>query len=236
MTTTRPALIALAAVLSIGGLVLAAPRFLVEELDRRAGEVLFSLDATRPVLALTIDDGPSRHTGEILDLLDAHGVEATFFLIGERVRARPDVVRRIVAEGHEIANHAMEDRTSVLLGEEEFERRLLDADRILSRFDEPEWFRPGGGWFDGGMVRRARRAGYRVALGSMLPIDAWLPVAPVVAEYVEYHARPGAILILHDGPDRGAKTVEVLRELLPALERKGLDATTLSGVVGATEG
>src|SRR3546814_18680167 len=55
---------------------------------------------------LTIDDGPSADTAAILDLLDAHAAKATFFLVGERASARPDVVREIVRRGHTLGNHS----------------------------------------------------------------------------------------------------------------------------------
>lgn len=224
--------LAVAAVVSVVGLILVAPRYLVEELDERT-DVLFRVDVDRPILALTIDDGPSVHTGEVLDVLAAHGVRATFFLIGERVLQYPGVVERISAEGHELGHHMMQDRTSVLLDEKAFEREFRETHRILSRFGDPEWFRPGGGWYDGSMVERARSAGYRVALASMLPLDAHLPFPGVIGEYVEYHARPGAILVLHDGPGSGESTAEVLRELLPELDRDGLKATTVGDLVEA---
>ncbi len=58
-------------------------------------------------LALTFDDGPSQWTGEILDLLREHDARATFFLIGQRVRERPDDVRSILEAGHEVGSHTM---------------------------------------------------------------------------------------------------------------------------------
>lgn len=231
--TTRVAALAAASLLAVAGFLLAAPRQLIEQLDRRSPAV-FSVRTERPVLALTLDDGPSEHTPEILDLLADHGVQATFFLIGERVAERPDLVRRIVAAGHELGNHTMEDRPSVLLDDEAFGRSLARTDALLSRHGDPRWFRPGAGWYDDDIVARARAEGYRIALASMLPLDAWLPFPPVVSEYVEFQARPGAVLVLHDGPETGARTIEVLRRVLPGLAER-YRVTTLTGLVGPEE-
>ena len=59
-----------------------------------------------PYLAMTFDDGPSaEYTPRLLDLLEARHLKATFFLIGQNVQAHPELVRRIIAEGHEVGNH-----------------------------------------------------------------------------------------------------------------------------------
>lgn len=56
--------------------------------------------------AITFDDGPSRNTPQLLDLLDQYGIPATFFLLGKQAELHPDLVRRIGAEGHEVGNHS----------------------------------------------------------------------------------------------------------------------------------
>src|SRR3546814_565195 len=70
------------------------------------GPVLSHLPVTDRRVWLTIDDGPSDDTPALLDLLEAHGAKATFFLVGERAAARPDLVRGIAARGHGIGNHS----------------------------------------------------------------------------------------------------------------------------------
>jgi peptidoglycan/xylan/chitin deacetylase (PgdA/CDA1 family) len=61
-------------------------------------------------VALTIDDGPDpTTTPELLRVMRSHGARATFFLLGERAQRRPDLVRRVVADGHEVANHRMRE-------------------------------------------------------------------------------------------------------------------------------
>jgi peptidoglycan/xylan/chitin deacetylase (PgdA/CDA1 family) len=82
---------------------------------RLAGEVsgsrVVAFVATREHhVALTIDDGPDpTTTPQLLRVLRSHGARATFFLLGERAQRRPDLVRRIVADGHEVANHLMRE-------------------------------------------------------------------------------------------------------------------------------
>lgn len=211
-------------------LLVAAPRIVVEALERWEPEVLWAVDTDRKVVALTIDDGPSERTGEILDLLEAHDARATFFLIGERVAERPSAVDRIVEAGHEIGNHTMVEEPSIRMSEDRFEESLARADALLERWGDPRWFRPGSGWFDGEMLETAGERGYRTALASMLPLDGWIPWPSLVTGYVLGSARPGAVLVLHDGPEHAATTIEVLRRALPELSRRGYTVTTASGL------
>jgi peptidoglycan-N-acetylglucosamine deacetylase len=64
-------------------------------------------DASRPLVALTYDDGPGRSTRSILGLLTRHGARATFFMVGTEVERDPDTARAVVAAGHEVGSHSM---------------------------------------------------------------------------------------------------------------------------------
>lgn len=229
------AALALAGLGAAAGVVLAAPETVVRGLETFAPEVLWSVPTEERVVALTIDDGPSPHTAEILDVLHAHGAQATFFLIGERVAERPEAARWIAEAGDEVANHAMEERATILLDPAELERSLERADSLIEPYGDPVWFRPGHGWFDREMIEEAAEEGYRVALASMLPLDGWLPWPDLVAAYVLHSARPGAVLVLHDNARRGHETAEILRRVLPELERRGYRVTTLSDLTRRAE-
>lgn len=215
------------------GLAFAQPEDVVRGLERVQPGVVWSVDTDRRAVALTIDDGPSAYTPEILDLLHAYDAKATFFLIGERVAARPEAVRWIVAAGDEIGNHTVEERASVLMGGEEFARSLDRTDALLRPFGDPVWFRPGSGWYDAGMLETVRSRGYRTALASMLPLDGWIGWPALVSDYVLASARPGAVLVLHDGPRHGAATVRTLRLVLPELARRGYAVTTLGDLTAS---
>jgi peptidoglycan/xylan/chitin deacetylase (PgdA/CDA1 family) len=205
------------------------PRWLVERLAERWPDVVFFVDAQRPSVALTIDDGPdSVATPLILDILKRHNAHATFFIITERVPGNERLLRRMVAEGHEVGNHLTRDERSIRLTPDRFEAELLTAHRELSVFSKPRWFRPGGGWFNDGMLSIARRHGYRCALGSVYPFDARIPSARFAAWYVVTNAWRGSIIVLHDGEARGRRTAAALERILPELDRRGLAVVTLS--------
>jgi len=199
----------------------------------RSPEVVFRVETDERVVALTIDDGPDPATTPgILGVLERHGARATFFLIGSRAERHPELVRAIVARGHEIGNHMWRDVPSLALDSATFERRLLGTHRVLSRFAEPRWLRPGSGRFGARMVRRAEAHGYRIALGTVYPFDTTVRWPGLVARFVVGWTRPGSVIILHDGAGRGARTAEALRHALPELRRRGYRVTTLSALVG----
>lgn len=215
----------------VGVALLSFPRLAVEWARWTSPEVVFSVPVQERVVALSIDDGPSSATSEILDVLEGHGARATFFLIGENVKARPEMARRLVAAGHEVGHHMMEDRPSRKLPEEEFEARFDAVDRLLDDLGGARLFRPGAGWYDARMVRVAEERGYRTVLGSVYPFDTVIAAPGVLSWYVLRSTVPGSILILHDGPERGLRTAEVLRTVLPELKRRGYAVVSVSSLL-----
>jgi peptidoglycan-N-acetylglucosamine deacetylase len=213
----------------------AQPRWLVRAVARLAPGCLYQVATRDRLVALTIDDGPDpATTPEILAELRRHGAHATFFLISERVRRQPEVMEKLVADGHEVGNHFTRDRPSIGLSPAGFEADLLEADRELSVWASPTWARPGSGWYTPAMVRTMRRHGYRCALGSVYPYDAAIPSVSWGASFILRNIHPGAIVVLHDGGARGHRTSAVLARVLPELRRLGYRVVSLSELVAAT--
>lgn len=220
----------------LGSAVVSLPNLAVEWAKRSAPEVVFSVETSDSLVALSIDDGPSSSTPEILDVLERQGARATFFLIGENVDARPDAARRIREAGHELGHHMMEDRPSKELAHDAFDARFDAMDRRLDALGGGRLFRPGSGWYDDRMIEVAADRGYRTVLGSVYPFDAHLPAPGLLSWYVRQNTVPGSILVLHDGPERGGRTAEVLRSVLPELRRRGFRIVTVSELLDAREG
>jgi len=197
---------------------------------------LFFARTMEKVVALTLDDGPDRTTTpRILDLLRKHDARATFFLISSRVQGKDPVVLRIVKEGHEIGNHMTRDEASIRLSRHKFEKLLLEADSVLRRFAAPRWMRPASGWYNAEMIATVRRHNYRCALGSVYPFDPAIPIPGWASRVILGQVQPGAIIILHDGGQRGRNTYRVLERVLPELARRGYRIVTLSELM-AIEG
>jgi len=151
------------------------------------------------VVALTFDDGPNRRTMELLDILARYGVKATFFVVGEDVQQRPELARRIVAEGHAIGNHTYSH--PLLMAAERparIERELDEATEAIRAATgvTPTIFRPPHGWRSPWLVDLACRQGYTVVTWSVALEDG-LGLSPeTIAERVLNRVRPGAIILL----------------------------------------
>jgi len=224
-----------------GGLTLAAaaalwsaPEWLIDQLARQHPGCLYRVPTQAPLVALTIDDGPDPiSTPVILAELRRQEARATFFLITERVRGQEQLVRTITSEGHELGNHFTRDRASIRLSPNAFEADLLRAHQVLAPYGPVRWARPGSGWYSRAMIDIMRRHGYRCALGSVYPFDATIPSAVLAARYIMWHARPGTVVVLHDGGGRGHRTAAVLSEVLPELRRRGYRVVSLSELAAA---
>lgn len=192
-------------------------------------QVLYSVDSDRPLIALTIDDGPDPQTTPlILDTLAQHRATATFFVIAGRVAGNESLMKRIVSEGHEIGNHMTRDTPSIRLPAGVFEAELVKAHRTLSPYAAVRWFRPGSGWYDQQMLAAVKKHGYRCALGTIFPLDTYNPSVWLVRKIILAMARRGKIIILHDCGRRGLRTAQTLAAILPILQQRGFRICTLS--------
>jgi peptidoglycan/xylan/chitin deacetylase (PgdA/CDA1 family) len=184
--------------------------------------------ATSRAVALTFDDGPHpEHTSAVLDRLAAHGVRATFFVVGARAEAHPALVARIVAEGHALGHHswshgrAEETAPAALVAEARRTEALLA--RLTGR--RPRLFRPPFGAVGVAKLVGLWRAGQAVALwnqdpkdfaqGDLAPIRRWVADAPLAG---------GDIVLLHDVFAHAAPAVDAVVDRVRAL---GLGFATL---------
>lgn len=213
------------------------PGWLIDGVAQRHPGCLYRVRMEARLIALTIDDGPDAgSTPAILAELRRHDARATFFLISGRLRGQESVMRTLVADGHEVGNHFTSDRPGIRLSPEAFEADLLGAHRELAPWGPVVWARPGSGWYSRAMVRVMRRHGYRCALGSVYPFDAAIPSVSWSARYILGNTRPGAIIILHEGGNRGERTARVLARVLPELRRRGYRVVTLTELVAGEVG
>ena len=168
------------------------------------GTVLASAHANQPVIALTFDDGPSPSTNQILEILNRYQVKATFFLIGRNIERHPDIPAKIVAGGNVVGNHTYSHSwwTSI----EPAKNISFELDKTSSLIQAtthttPTLFRPPRGLRNPWMIRTAQHKGYAVITWS-IQADDWdnpKPSPEVIAQRVLRQAKPGAIILLHDG-------------------------------------
>src|SRR5262249_30639712 len=152
----------------------------------------------------------------------------TFFLIGDHIRGNEPLLERMRHEGHELGNHLARDYPSILLSPDQFEKEIVEVDRLIRPTGVSKWLRPGHGWYTPRMLRQIKERGYRCALGSIYPHDTEVRSVWVTTGYILRRVFPGGIIIIHDGPKVGLKSVQVLKEVLPALKSKGYKVVTLT--------
>jgi peptidoglycan/xylan/chitin deacetylase (PgdA/CDA1 family) len=195
-------------------------------------------------VALTFDDGPSRWTPLVLDLLREHKARATFFLIGARVREHPDRAKQIVAEGHEIGSHTLTHPRLTEISEDEIRSEIaggLDAiEEVLGK--RPRLFRAPG--FHAGPRELAivEELGLEAVFADIDPQD-WRPDrdSHTIFGLVLRELRDGVIVDLHDGypppptksRDDCTPTVEALDHLLACLRAESYEMVTLTRLASA---
>ncbi|GAA4531375.1 MULTISPECIES: bifunctional polysaccharide deacetylase/glycosyltransferase family 2 protein [Nonomuraea] len=216
---------------------------------RRSGPVL-DLTGDKPAgarpkartVALTFDDGPDPEwTPLVLDALKKHGAKATFFTVGSKIAAHPELTRRIVAEGHEIGNHTYThpDLSAVPAWRAELElnltqKALAGATGLHTMLARPPYSSTpdaitGEQWDTLAMLGRE---GYLIALADLDTEDWSRPGAAGIARAAFPRGGRGAVVMMHDSGGDRAQTVEAVCRLLDRLDRAGYRAETLTSALG----
>ncbi|HZM69601.1 MAG TPA: polysaccharide deacetylase family protein [Candidatus Cryosericum sp.] len=196
-------------------------------------------------VALTFDDGPDPAvTPRVLEILGRRGALATFFFIGRRAEAYPDLVAETARRGHRVENHSHRHLSGFcFLGPRAIGREIDRAQDVLSRCagEAPRWFRAPAGirnpWLDGALVRR----GLELASWTRRGLDTVSRDPARVLRRLTRSMAPGDVLALHDGSaarDRDGRpvVVETLPRLLDAIDAAGLRAVPLPAPPGPHAG
>jgi peptidoglycan-N-acetylglucosamine deacetylase len=204
---------------------------------RTAPVMLKQAGQAQRTVALTFDDGPGPSTPQVLDVLQQHGVPATFFVVGRHASAEPEMLRRIVAEGHALGNHTWAHhipsakagwKASTLTREIENTRRAI----LTATGREPCLFRPPGGIVKGAETV-ARRAGLSMIMWSVDTRDWSAPPDEKFAAVIQKRAAAGLkqehpVILLHDGGGNQAATVAALPGIINDYRFHGYQFVTLA--------
>jgi peptidoglycan/xylan/chitin deacetylase (PgdA/CDA1 family) len=179
-------------------------------------------------VALTFDDGPDPvHTPKLLDLLARLDVRATFFVRGDAADRHPDIVRRIVADGHAIASHTWDHRDLPGRSPDDLAQDLARCRRALREIAgvDTRLFRPPRGRMDPRSVRTIAALGYRIVHWGVTYADYRRDgLEPLLARMRARPPRSGDIVLLHDHNDH---TIEALARLVPDWRSRGLVFETI---------
>ena len=132
------------------------------------GNVIMDQPMRENLCALTFDDGPSINTPHLLDMLEEYGIPATFFMLGSQAERHPDIVKRVIAEGHEVGNHSYSHPNLRVVSLARKEEELRRTDTILRNLGaSPQFMRPPYGSYDASTEKVAASLGLSLMLWSM---------------------------------------------------------------------
>jgi peptidoglycan/xylan/chitin deacetylase (PgdA/CDA1 family) len=191
-------------------------------------ELVSAAATDRKVVALTFDDGPSEYTDRYLDVLREKDVPATFFEIGQEMPGREATMRRILAEGNEIGDHTMNH-----VEYPGYSQIAGAAARIKAYTGfQPCLFRPPGGAVNSGVIGTAGSLGLKTITWDVDPRDWSLPGTGEIYSNIVGNARPGSIILMHDGGGPRDETLAALPEIIDTLRAKGYGFETVSALLG----
>ena len=169
------------------------------------------------VVAITFDDGPHPVTMTILDVLKQHNAKAAFFCIGKNIEEYPEIMRRIVAEGHTIGNHSYSHtRTFDFYRKNRVVDELKKTDALLEQFSGKRniYFRPPYGVTNPSIRRAVAETKHKVIGWNIRSLDTLIKDRETLLMRIKSMITPGGIVLLHDTSEH---TAEALEELLKFL-------------------
>lgn len=190
----------------------------------------------RKVVAITFDDGPHpENTPRLLDMLKERRIKATFYVVGNMVKYSPQLIRRMIAEGHEIGNHTVTHGNLARMSDDALRKELQAAhDQIIAETGvTPRTMRPPGGAIKKSQKElMLREFGYPTILWSVDPEDWKRPGPAVVASRLVNGASPGGILLVHD---LHKPTVDAMPSTLDQLLAQGYEFVTVTELIELDE-
>lgn len=231
----------------IASLVLFAVTFFGLSLGFAQQAVVRSARVSGNFIALTFDDGPGERTPQLLDTLQRQGVHATFFVVGQMAKVRPQMVKRMVDEGHEVANHTLNHWLFSQMVTNPFTpqnslpaylaRELNGTNEVIRSATNGDvtkttLMRPPGGDLPQWAASLVGQAGYKVVLWSVDCGDTrkdprthnW-PGKERIKQNILSHTRPGSIILAHDVKKA---TVDAMDETIAQLKQRGFEFVTVS--------
>ncbi|MBV8430590.1 MAG: polysaccharide deacetylase family protein, partial [Solirubrobacterales bacterium] len=180
-------------------------------------------------IALTFDDGPGPYTPEIISILKRHHVPATFFEVGVLEQYFHASTTRIVEAGDVIGDHTFYHAPMARLPAGEQQAELLEGAQAVQRYGAPfpRLFRPPYGLWDSSTLSLLRMQKMLMVLWTVDTNDYRLPGSGAIVRSALDGARPGAIILLHDGGGNRSETVAALPEIIAKLRARGYRLVTV---------
>jgi peptidoglycan-N-acetylglucosamine deacetylase len=196
-----------------------------------------TVNPKQKVVALTFDDGPYlQWTEQILDILKKEKIKATFFVIGNNLKAYPQIAKKVVAEGHAIGNHTWHHwyhKMSPEVAAKEIEnttKLIYDVTGVKTSL-----FRPPGGFLNNGVANYAKQKKYLVAMWAADSKDYSRPGVDKMVNNVMKEVRNGGMILMHDGGGDRSQTVKAVPILISKLKKQGYKFVTVGELLTMAE-
>ena len=183
-----------------------------------------TIDINKPIVALTFDDGPSKYTNEILDILKDNGICATFFVLGNKVPYGQENLLKMLENGNEIGNHTYNHKWLAHLDEIEIKNQISKTQEVIFEYTRylPKVFRPSYGDIPKEMRKEIN---LEVTLWNVDTLDWKLKNKKQIIKRATRNTKDGDIILMHDTYKR---TKDSLPKIINTLKKKGFQFVTIS--------
>lgn len=197
------------------------------------GDIVWEVPTQDKFIALTFDDGPdAKLTPQILELLEKYDAKATFFVVGERVKRYPELVKKELAAGHEVANHSFRHPSFDQLSHSSIKDELEQTQQVIFQTTghKAVLFRPPGGVYNDNIIQLTKQNNLQLILWSWhQDTKDWAaPGVNKIVRKVLDNAHNGDIVLMHDFVYHSSQTPEALKIILPELKKRGFSFVTVS--------
>ena len=185
------------------------------------------IDPSKPMLALTFDDGPGKYTDKLLDILKKYNAHATFYVQGVMIEKHEAVIKRASAEGHEIGNHTWDHTKLTSLNKDRIREEIVSVQDYIERLTgiRPRTVRPPYGSVNDDVVAIAVEEGFLIARWSVDTEDWKTLNADATYDAIMRSAKDGSIILCHDIHE---STVEAMDRTIAGLIEQGYQLVTVS--------
>ncbi|MBL0736167.1 polysaccharide deacetylase family protein [Flavobacterium sp. GN10] len=182
---------------------------------------------TEKKIALTFDDGPSIYTLEVLELLKKYNAKATFFCIGKNIETHPEILQKVIDEGHLVGNHSYShSKFFDFYNAKKITEELQKTDTLLEKFTSRKinFFRPPYGVTTPSIRRALKVTGHKTIGWNIRSLDGGTRNQELIFNRLIKHISPGGIVLLHD---TGEHSVLVLEQFLQFLQQNNYQVVSI---------
>ena len=178
-------------------------------------------------IALTFDDGPSVYTLQVLELLKKYNAKATFFCIGKNIETHPEILQKVISEGHLVGNHSYShSKFFDFYNAKKVIEELQKTDELLEKFTSKKinFFRPPYGVTTPSIRRALKVTGHKVIGWNIRSLDGGTTDVELILNRIKKRVSPGGIVLLHD---TGSHSVLVLEQFLQFLQQNNYQVVSI---------